>query len=134
MSTKWLKQTSTSFQEKDREVILKVGRDEFTCQDLMEWKCRNFTAARRLSKVLATLKPRSVRNLAIERHFTVEDFFALDGLGEASMWVWMNTLHACGIDVDKWLDTSLKVSTLHEQGRLNRKRQEKIVPFRKKIA
>lgn len=117
----WPKQTSDSFYDKNKEVLLKVGEDKFTCEDLMSWKCRNFMAAKRLTNVLKDLNPESVKELAERMH--AGDFFELDGVGEACAWVWMNALHACGVDVDKWLDTSKKISTLREEGRRSRKRR-----------
>ena len=115
----WPTQTSDSFAAKNKEVLLKVGEDEFTYEDLMSWKCRNFMAAKRLSNVLKDLKPKSVQELAGRMH--AGDFFELDGVGEACAWVWMNALHAREVDVDRWLDTSRKISTLREKGRQSRK-------------
>ncbi len=114
----WPTQTSDSFFQKNKEVLLKVGEDEFTYEDLMSWRCRNFMAAKRLSTIFESLNPKSVKELANRMH--AGDFFELDGVGEACAWVWMNTLHACKIDVDSWLDTNQKISTMRHNGKRRR--------------
>jgi hypothetical protein len=131
----WTGQTSKAFQKKNTEVLIHIGRNKFTCQDMMKWGCRNFAAARLLTKALEPLTPKSVKDLIVKRRFTVDDFFSLDGVGEASMWVFMNTIHACGVDVDAWLNTALKISTLHEQGRRARRPPtKKVITLRRKAS
>lgn len=128
----WTGQTSKAFQAKNTEVLIEIGRNKFTCNDMMEWGCRNFTAARLLSKALKPLAPKSVKELVVSRRFTVDDFFALDGVGEGAMWVFMCSIDKCGIDVDAWLNTTLKISTLHEQGRRARRSLKKTTQLRRR--
>ncbi len=117
----WDWRFSPSLLEKDREVILEIGSDIFTRTELAtELRSTRVRAASILSRGLRKFKPQNVEELVTR--FTVRDFFAMPGVGPVTFRVWLDVLSYKNIDVEKWLNNQLSVSTMYREAKPVRKK------------
>lgn len=117
---KWEEKVGKSFLNHLDETILEIGKDQISRRDLVEkMRCGNFAAAVRLHHALQDFEPRSVRDIA--RRVCVADLFAIKGVGEATIYVWMCVLEHSSVNPTSWLDSEVKIPTLYSRRRRARK-------------
>lgn len=100
-----------SLLDRRHEVVLKIGKDEFDRLFLAKKiGCTNPVSAVKLNRILRQFKPKSVRELA--RRIDVYDLRRVSGVGETTVFVWMQILEHVGVDPLAWLDSEKKLSTI----------------------
>lgn len=109
MNTNW--KTSSllgkGFTDRMNEVVLEVGKDRWTRQELIDQlHCANFRAAHMLSEGLRLFQPRSVKELM--NRITIYDLMSVEGIGVTAGYVWMCLLEAMGINPLTWLQRGQK--------------------------
>jgi len=116
----WEGRLSRSARERDREVVLKIGSDVFTKEDIGFKFGRSYTrAASILGESLRRFKPESIEE--VSKRLTVEKFFAIRGVGPTVFQVWLDLLSYKRISVYDWLNNDLSVPQMYEEARVQRK-------------
>jgi hypothetical protein len=92
-----------TFVDRQNEVVLKIGKDEWSRQELVEvLKCGNFAAAARLTKTLQDDRVNSVVDAC--RHLSLQDLLEREGVGETTAYVFMCAVDAVGKDPVRWCE------------------------------
>lgn len=108
----WIGLTSSSYQKRPDEPVLRVGKDVITFREFNnEFPFPHLTAARRLNREIQKFKPKSVRELAA-RLSPDELLLRCHTVGEITMMMWMFLLERSGLNPDRWYDRHTKISTL----------------------
>lgn len=114
-----------TFLDKQSEGILRIGKDVWTRQEIIDdLHCGNMVAAINLSKVAAKLQVDSLEQLV--SRFSVEDLFQETGFGVTTMYVLLCAQEAKQRDPIQWLDHKPEelVTLSTEQHRARKKQHE----------
>lgn len=104
------------------EPILIIGEDSFTYEDaLTKLRTRRVVAIRILNQALKKFEPKSVAELA--NRITVTDLFGCDGVGMTTLYMWLNVLTYCNIDVDAWLNNEHSAAKMYGMRPKRKKRR-----------
>jgi hypothetical protein len=92
-----------TFLERQNEVVLQIGSDAWTRDELVtRLKCANVNAARILTKAAEQLQVENVRQMAAR--VTLEDLFAVKRVGITTVYVWLCVLESDSQSPLKWID------------------------------
>ncbi len=120
----WEFKLGKTFLDKFSEIVLAVGRDMFTRREMIEkLGCANFTAAKRLTWALDRFRPKSVREVA--GRITLNDLWAVDGVGITTVYVWTSVLEYSGIDSVNWISSDLNIPSSYKKNKVVKKRRNR---------
>jgi hypothetical protein len=93
-----------SFMDRQHEVVLRIGSDAWTREEMVSrLKCANLNAARLLTKAAEKLNVEDTRQMAAR--VSLEDLFAVKHVGITTVYVWLCVLDAVADqDPYKWID------------------------------
>ncbi len=124
----WQSFASKNLIERNREVILKIGKDRFSKTDLALMECVNIRAARILNDlVVQGFNPKNVHDLS--KKMSIEDLGSIQGIGEATAVVWWIVMNHCGIDADQWFGDFKRVPTIIRKTTRKMKKKTNLIPF-----
>ena len=125
MGREWKGRMGSSFTSHQDEIILHIGRDTFSRQQMIDdLHCGNFPAAARLNVALRGYHPASIKELA--RRIKIDNLFGVKGVGVTTAYVWLCALESAEIDPLKWLGKGPKIPTIYswKKNRLGRPRRK----------
>jgi hypothetical protein len=113
-----------TFLDRQNEVVLRIGNDAWTRDELVtRLRCANVNAARLLTKAAEQLQVENVKQMAAR--VTLEDLFALKHVGITTVYVWLCVLESDTHDPLKWIDRKADdVVTLSTEKLRVKKQQE----------
>jgi transcriptional regulator of aromatic amino acid metabolism len=114
-----------TFLDHQREVVLRIGNDAWTRDEMVsQLKCANINAARLLTRAAEKLQVESVKQMAAR--ISLEDLFAVKQVGITTVYVWLCVLDALADqDPMRWIDRDdEKIVTLTTEKLRAKKAQE----------
>lgn len=129
------------FADQMHQIVLEIGEDVWTRQELVEHlRCGHFRAAQILSVAVREFQPKNLRELM--QRINIYDLFALKGVGVTTAYVWLCALDARGSDPVRWLQTepkeqritlpTYKLRTVKYAEEEEEKQRAKVTPLRKR--
>lgn len=98
------------------EVILEIGGDIFTRQEIALLGCPNLSAVGRLNRAIRQIETskrfRASDALGLAERMSLDDLWQIDGVGERTIAAWLYILESSGIDSTEWVNDERKLSTL----------------------